>query len=94
VWDKFLIQFPSSPILEDIPGLMPILILQKRTPEDLFKRSFQAYFLLKCLEETDFFTKDGIDTSSDDKKYVAGHILRHIMMLPCNAHEVSECNHQ
>lgn len=63
---------------------------EKRTPEDLFKRSFQAYFLLKCLEETDFFTKDGIDTSSDDINYVAGHILRHIMMLPCNAHEVSE----
>ncbi|XP_063398238.1 SET and MYND domain-containing protein 4-like [Mytilus trossulus] len=63
---------------------------EKRTPEDLFKRTLQAYFLLKCLEKTSYFNIDERKVSFADKCYVAGHMLRHIMMLPCNAHEVSE----
>lgn len=63
---------------------------EKRTPEDLFKRTLQACFLLKCLEATNFFAKDRTETTFDEKCYVTGHVLRHIMMLPCNAHEVSE----
>merc|ERR1711860_355545 len=36
------------------------------------------------------FTSENIDIESEHKNIVGGHLLRNIMMLPCNAHEVSE----
>ena len=61
-----------------------------RTQEDMLQRAMRAAFLLKCLEKTEFF-KDGENMASDaDRIYVAGQILRHLQMLPCNAHEISE----
>lgn len=65
---------------------------ESRTTEDLLKRTISAVFLLKCLEKTAFFTEN-VDNEAVDKQehsYIGGHILRHIQMLPCNAHEVSE----
>ena len=68
----------------------------QRTVSDLWLRVVQAAFMVKRLEQTDFFPplKDG-ETLAKEKRhedvcYIGSHILRHLMMLPCNAHEVSE----
>ncbi|XP_076450362.1 protein-lysine N-methyltransferase SMYD4-like [Babylonia areolata] len=68
----------------------------KRTVKDLWSRALRAAFLVKCLEQTGFFpgTHDQgpvmEEKRLEDLSYIGGHIMRHLMMLPCNAHEVSE----
>ncbi|OWF54168.1 SET and MYND domain-containing protein 4-like [Mizuhopecten yessoensis] len=61
---------------------------EKRTTTDLLKRTINAVFLVKCLENSSFVPST--EKRHEDLMYVGGHILRHIQMLPCNAHEVSE----
>lgn len=62
---------------------------EDRSAEELLKYTLDAYYLQKCLEASDFF---GSDEEKDlSKSYIIGsHILRNLMMLPCNAHECSE----
>ncbi|XP_052829237.1 SET and MYND domain-containing protein 4 [Octopus bimaculoides] len=61
---------------------------EERTFSDLFRRTLTAVYLLKCLERTKFFSK--ADDCKDIHLIVGGHILRHLQMLPCNAHEITE----
>lgn len=62
-----------------------------RTVGDLFRRTVMASMLLKLLQKSEFLNaKSDIQLPEDDVFYVGSHILRHIMMLPCNAHEISE----
>ncbi|ESO97141.1 hypothetical protein LOTGIDRAFT_143433 [Lottia gigantea] len=63
---------------------------EKRSLGDLFKRSVVAVFMVKCLEHT--LSSQPLSTKAHlpEKCVIGGHILRHIQMLPCNAHEVSE----
>lgn len=62
---------------------------EDRQIEDLLKYSLEALYLQKCLETTTFFSLSEKEDSSH-KCLVGGHILRNLMMLPCNAHECSE----
>lgn len=68
----------------------------KRTFTDLWPRAVKAAFLVQCLQQSSFFPplEDNDDLSRKQRHeevcYIASHILRHLMMLPCNAHEVSE----
>lgn len=63
----------------------------ERDTENLLSRSLEAVYLTKCLEKTSFFGKASTKKlSAADQFMVGGHILRHLQMLPCNAHEVSE----
>ncbi|KAL8624076.1 hypothetical protein ACOMHN_019498 [Nucella lapillus] len=66
----------------------------QRTVRNLWSRTLKAVFLVKCLEQTGFFPSQDSpaveDRRQEDLCYVGSHILRHLMMLPCNAHEVSE----
>ena len=64
----------------------------ERDTQNLVTRTLEAIYLLKCLEKTSFFgnKSDGNMSSASEKFDVGGHILRHLQMLPCNAHEVSE----
>lgn len=57
---------------------------------DLFRRTVMAVYLLKCLEKTEYFPADDEECSQTDHIEVGSHILRHLQMLPCNAHEVTE----
>lgn len=62
---------------------------EDRDVEELLKYTLEALCLLKCLEDTDFFgSEDQRDVSK--RCVIGGHILRNLMMLPCNAHECSE----
>ena len=64
---------------------------ENRSLSDLFRRSVLAAFLLKFIEQNDFFTSDLTRESLFTKKVCIGsHILKQLQMLPCNAHEVSE----
>lgn len=59
---------------------------ESRRLSDLFKRSIMSVFLANILQRTGY-------VPANDKKalcIVAGHLLKQIQMLPCNAHEVSE----
>ena len=60
---------------------------ESRKLSDLFKRSIMAVFLCKILNKTGYLPSNA---SKDDLVTVAGHLLKQIQMLPCNAHEVSE----
>ena len=57
---------------------------------DLFRRTVMAVYLLKCLEKTEYFPSEEEECSETDRIEIGGHILRHLQMLPCNAHEVTE----
>ncbi|CAG5116220.1 unnamed protein product [Candidula unifasciata] len=74
----------------------------KREFNDLFYRTISALFFLQNLEVVGYFS-EGINPNVALKNsnevseqalrlryLVGGHILRNTMMLPCNAHEVSE----
>ncbi|XP_033752597.1 SET and MYND domain-containing protein 4-like [Pecten maximus] len=61
---------------------------EKRTTTDLLKRTINTVFLVKCIENSSFVPST--ERRQEDLMYIGGHILRHIQMLPCNAHEVSE----
>ena len=57
-----------------------------RSAHDLFRRSLMAMFLIKCLTLTEF-----CDSMNETEiSLVGGHLLHHLQMLPCNAHEISE----
>nr|KAG5699183.1 hypothetical protein BaRGS_012704 [Batillaria attramentaria] len=67
----------------------------KHTVKCIFSRAVKAIFLLRCLEQTSFFPAlddrpDSAEKRRVDACYIGSHILRHLQMLPCNAHEVSE----
>lgn len=71
----------------------------KRALKDLISRTISAIFYLKQLEFIGLFSGADRALQCEEEarrevlklKYsVGGHILRNIMMLPCNAHEVSE----
>lgn len=62
---------------------------EDRNPEDLLRYSLQAYFLAKCVEETGFL--EGENCNQEQQRVnVGAHLMRNLMMLPCNAHECSE----
>ncbi|XP_012560518.1 SET and MYND domain-containing protein 4 [Hydra vulgaris] len=54
-----------------------------RKPADLFRRALLSIYIGKILCLTNF-------CSTENLKIVCAHLLKHIQMLPCNAHEVSE----
>ncbi|XP_066276682.1 SET and MYND domain-containing protein 4-like [Branchiostoma lanceolatum] len=62
----------------------------ERKPSDLFRRTVMAIFLLRILQNGGFFQVPGEEVSEEDQLLVASHLLRHLQMIPCNAHEVSE----
>lgn len=60
-----------------------------RKVEDLLRFSLQGYFLTKCIKETSFLGEEkGI--AEQQQLIVCAHLMRNLMMLPCNAHECSE----
>ncbi|XP_041366619.1 uncharacterized protein LOC121381395 [Gigantopelta aegis] len=69
-----------------------------RSVTDLLQRTLTAIFLIKCLKRTSYFPPITAEESASDfgkdedeeHALIGSHILRHIQMLPCNAHEVSE----
>ena len=70
---------------------------EKRSIGDLWRRAVKSAFLALCLDTAGFLHKQPADHTycdkngeDDDLNHLAGHILHHLMMLPCNAHEVSE----
>ena len=64
---------------------------ESRPLSDLFRKSVLAVFLLKFIDNDDFFTAELAEESLFKKKVCIGsHILKQLQMLPCNAHEVSE----
>ena len=64
-----------------------------RKLNDLFRRSFVAYFLVKLLEKNDFFQTDSAEGFKENQWFIGGLILRHLQSISCNAHEVSELQH-
>lgn len=60
-----------------------------RTVESLLKYSLQAYFLMKCVKQTRFLG-DEKGIAEQQQLSVGAHLMRNLMMLPCNAHECSE----
>ena len=60
-----------------------------RAPSDLFRRTVMAVFLLKCLQRSAFFPKSA-PPSDEDLAYIGSLVLKHLQVIPCNAHEVSE----
>lgn len=66
---------------------------EMRKVGQLLKYTLEAIYLLKCLENTSFFGNSSGDDGVFHKCVVGGHILRNLMMLPCNAHECSELLH-
>ena len=66
---------------------------EKRTPDDLFRRSIDACFILYFLATcTNMFGSPFKDLSAlvknADVSFVGGLILRHQQMIPCNVHSV------
>ena len=69
-----------------------------RSVTDLLQRTLTSIFLVKCLKRTSYFPPITVEESAsdfgkdedEDHALIGSHILRHIQMLPCNAHEVSE----
>ena len=64
-----------------------------RAADDLLKYTLQAYFLLSCIKQGASFEKE---TGKEEKEWlnIGAHLLRNLMMLPCNAHECSELLYQ
>eukprot|EP00111_Clytia_hemisphaerica_P004260 TCONS_00012164-protein len=60
---------------------------ESRKLSDLFKRSIMAVFLCRILQNSGYLPSN---SSEEDLVIVAGHLLKQIQMLPCNAHEISE----
>lgn len=58
---------------------------QDRELSDLFFRTVKAVYLIKCLEQSVFFT--GIENLLE---FTGGLMLSNLQLCPCNAHEVSE----
>ena len=65
---------------------------EDRSVEEVLKYSLEALYLQKCIEATEFL---GSGEKKDLSKscLIGGHILRNLMMLPCNAHECSELSY-
>ncbi|XP_044741757.1 SET and MYND domain-containing protein DDB_G0284059 [Chrysoperla carnea] len=59
----------------------------KRSQEDFFHRSIMALYLMKCLEQSNYFTSD---STIDFKYFIGGLIIKHLEILQFNAHEISE----
>lgn len=60
-----------------------------RNVEDLLRYCLQALFLVKCVEQSSFLGEEkGI--AEQLRMNVGAHLMRNLMMLPCNAHECSE----
>ncbi|KAL4224479.1 hypothetical protein ACF0H5_015180 [Mactra antiquata] len=63
-----------------------------RKVEQVLQYTLEAVYLLKCLELSQYF--DSSLRVKDQSKYmVGGHILRNLMMMPCNAHECTELSY-
>ncbi|XP_035673672.1 SET and MYND domain-containing protein 4-like [Branchiostoma floridae] len=62
----------------------------ERKPSDLFRRTVMAIFLLRILQNGGVFLVPAQEVAEEDQLLVASHLLRHLQMIPCNAHEVSE----
>ncbi|KAH3876790.1 SET and MYND domain-containing protein 4-like [Dreissena polymorpha] len=61
--------------------------VRDRKIEDVLMYCLEALFLASCIQQTEFFG----DEKLDRKRVIIGsHLLRNLMMLPCNAHECSE----
>lgn len=67
----------------------------KRTPEDMFHRTYIAAWLLRLLKTSGYFPESvkTPDTAkakpSDGELYIGGLILHNLMIIQFNAHEVS-----
>ncbi|KAF4533270.1 hypothetical protein B566_EDAN010505 [Ephemera danica] len=64
----------------------------QRTTKDFLHRSLMAIFLLKCLQQANFFTRTSkTDTDlNETESLVAQALLKHLQILQFNAHEVLE----
>ncbi|XP_017766370.1 PREDICTED: SET and MYND domain-containing protein 4-like [Eufriesea mexicana] len=68
----------------------------EKTPEDLFHRTYIASWLLRVLKKSCYFpehvkTPDTAQVKpSDGELYIGGLILRYLMLIQFNAHEISE----
>ncbi|EDO31792.1 predicted protein [Nematostella vectensis] len=62
----------------------------ERTLNDLFVRTLNAIYLLRCLEGTEYYGDSTKLPSREDQAFIGGLLLRHLQSLPCNAHEISE----
>ena len=60
-----------------------------RKLNDLFRRSFVAFFLVKFLIRIDFFGKESVKKIVDEVCFIGGLLLRHLQSISCNAHEIS-----
>ena len=60
-----------------------------RKLNDLFRRSFVAFFLVKFLIKIEFIEKDSPNKLLENVCFIGGLLLRHSQSISCNAHEVS-----
>ena len=60
-----------------------------RKLNDLFRRSFVAFFLVKFLITINFFEKDPPKKLVEHICFIGGLLLRHLQSISCNAHEIS-----
>lgn len=64
---------------------------EDRNAHDLFRRAVIAILLLRCLQQSGYFSSlDPDESTSDILPYVGGLLLSHLQSFPCNAHEISE----
>lgn len=64
-----------------------------RKLNDLFRRAFVSFFLVKLLEKNSFFEGDSAEGFKENQWFIGGLILRHLQSISCNAHEISELQH-
>ncbi|PSN41945.1 hypothetical protein C0J52_06418 [Blattella germanica] len=64
----------------------------RRPAEDFLHRTLMALFLLRCLQDTDFFPDNSksSDSLNQDEIYIGSLLLRHLQLLQFNAHEIFE----
>ncbi|KAJ9592588.1 hypothetical protein L9F63_015726, partial [Diploptera punctata] len=63
----------------------------KRPAQDFLHRTLMSLFLLRCLQDANFFNKNSSTKELDeDEVYIGSLLLRHLQLLQFNAHEIFE----
>ncbi|XP_069700412.1 SET and MYND domain-containing protein 4-like [Periplaneta americana] len=63
---------------------------EKRPAQDFLHRTLMALFLLRCLQEANFFPHGNKGSLTSDELFIGSLILRHLQLLQFNAHEIFE----
>ena len=66
----------------------------KRTFEDLFKKTAEAVFMARCLKFNGFFGDGEDDNSAETRKaeiFISSLLLRHLQIASTNGLEMAEC---